>query len=86
MAICGQATGSGLGVGDVDVATAGHAANSQFGPVRPTEEPSGQIIASIVQATILGGGVCLQPMAKKDKAIKNEIFLIIVVFYTLALI
>jgi hypothetical protein len=29
---------------------AGHAANSQFGPVRPTAEPSGHIFASIVQA------------------------------------
>lgn len=27
----------------------GHGANSQLGPVRPTEEPSGQILASKVQ-------------------------------------
>src|SRR3989344_8287754 len=29
---------------------AGHSANSQLGPVRPTAEPSGQILASSVQA------------------------------------
>jgi len=33
----------------------GHGANSQFGPTLPTAEPSGQIIASCVQAT----GVCV---------------------------
>lgn len=32
----------------------GHGANSQFGPVRPTAEPSGHIFASRVQA--LAGG------------------------------
>src|SRR5579872_5920377 len=35
----------------VEVETGGHAANSQFGPVRPTALPSGQSFASIVQAT-----------------------------------
>lgn len=32
----------------------GHAANVQLGPVRPTEDPSGQIFASCVQAGIVG--------------------------------
>jgi len=32
------------------VVVVGQGVNSQFGPVRPTAEPSGQIFASIVQA------------------------------------
>ena len=32
--------------------TAGQAANSHFGPVRPTDEPSGQTLASSVQAVV----------------------------------
>jgi hypothetical protein len=36
----------------------GHGANSQFGPVRPTELPSGHTIASVLQAT----GVPLVPL------------------------
>ena len=34
----------------------GQASNSQFGPVRPTELPSGHIRASMVQATGPGCG------------------------------
>lgn len=35
----------------------GHGSNSQFGPVLPTEEPSGQSLASRVQATGFGSGI-----------------------------
>ena len=42
-------------VGVVEEETAGHSANSHRGPVRPTDEPSGQSIASSVQAIGLGG-------------------------------
>jgi len=31
--------------------SSGHGANSQFGEIRPTADPSGQILASIVQPT-----------------------------------
>ena len=42
----------------VGAPTVGHSANSQLGPVRPTDEPSGQILASIVQATDMGADKC----------------------------
>lgn len=35
----------------------GHGSNSQFGPVLPTEEPSGQSLASRVQGIGFGSGV-----------------------------
>jgi len=47
------ASGSGVGVASVQ------AANSQFGPVRPTDVPSGQIFASMVQAFEIGTTVVL---------------------------
>ena len=47
---------------------AGHSANSQLGPVLPTEEPSGQTFASSVQAfgesgPGVGAGLDLLPQA-----------------------
>ena len=51
----------------------GQAANSQFGPVRPTAEPSGQSFASIVQAVgagCLGIGMHETPInAKTNKSV-----------------
>ena len=46
---CCAGVGTGVGV------AVGHGANSQSGPTLPTAEPSGQIIASWVQAI----GVCV---------------------------
>ncbi len=53
----GRATGVMIGVSGEGRATGveivfevGHWENSQLGPVRPTYEPSGQILASLVQA------------------------------------
>jgi len=39
---------------DVEAATVGQAANSHEGGTRPTDDPSGQSFASIVQATSTG--------------------------------
>ena len=87
--IIGAGTGTGGGTlppGAVGDDSPGQEANSQLGPMRPTDEPSGQTFASIGQAMSPGkSGVFLgavitemttqaKSRAKKDAMIKRMVF------------